>query len=252
MLANLLKNNPFLQKIYLERIKIYTPLILSKYKVLSLGCSCYIKIFMSSIGVNQETHFFDYIGTPMCTVNNLINDDFKNLFEYKDYKNMEVLSNVDDGYNITHKKHYLVIRHDFRQTHKKLTPNITFPEFRSFKDSYTRRIQRWKELLQNDKPILFMRYEQYPNFIKHDIFKDKFEKDELTYLQEFSNLIKTKYPHLKFNIIFFYSNIENSYYDDIHNIFVLKNNQTNYDFKNCHFKLHQICLENIDLLQKNL
>ncbi len=250
MLANLLKNNPFLQKIYLERIKIYTPLILSKYRVLSLGCSCYTKIFMTSIGVNQETQFFDYIGSPMSTINNLINNDFKNLFEYEDYKNMEVLSNVDDGYNITHKKHYLVIRHDFRQTHKKITPNVTFPEFRAFKDKYTRRIQRWKELLQYEKSILFIRYEQYTNFVKHDIFKDKFEKDELSYLQEFSSLIKTKYPNLKFNILFFYSNIENSYYDNIHNIFVLKNNQTNYDFTNCHNKLHQICLENIDLLKK--
>lgn len=243
------KNN-ILQEIT-QKANFYHP-ILSKYnKTLSLGSTCFTKKFMLSIGINQETEFFDYIGTPVWSITDLVNNDFKNIFDYNDYKNIKILSDKNDSYNITHIPYFLVFKHDFSQTHKQFTPAIKLPEFYAFKDKYLRRVNRFKYLLNTQSSILFIRYEQYKNYIIHDRYKDKYSKCELTQLRDFSSMLQQKYPNLTFHILFFYSDIENSFYDNDYNILILKNNKI-LTYDNCHEKLHQICVENIDLLNKYL
>lgn len=243
-------NNNVLEEIY-QKNKLYLP-ILSKYnKTISIGSTCFVKKFMLSIGINQETEFFDYIGTPVWSITDLINNDFKNLFNYNDYKNIKILCDKDDSYNITHIPYFLVFKHDFSQTHKQLTFPIKIPEFNGFKDKYSRRIIRFKNLLHNSSSILFIRYEQYKNYIIHDIYKDKYKKSELTQLREFSSMLKKKYINLQFNILFFYSNVDESFYDNDYNILILKNNKK-LTYDDCHEKLHEIYIENNDLLNKYL
>ncbi len=256
-------NKNVLEEIY-QKNKLYLP-ILSKYnKTLSIGSTCFIKKFMLSIGINQETEFFDYIGVPVWSITDLIHNDFKNLFNYHDYKNIKILSDKDDSYNITHIPYFLVFKHDFSQTHKQFTFPIKLPEFNRFNDKYLRRSIRFQNLLHTSSSILFIRYEQYKNYIIHDQYKDKYEKCELSQLRDFSLMLKEKYPHLHFNILFFYSNIENSFYDNDYNILILKNTQglsiggtpdgisKTFTYDNCHEKLHEICVENMDLLNKYL
>ena len=51
-----------------EKAFFYNPLI-SKYdKILSIGSTCFVKKFMLSIGINQETEYFDYINTPNMSI----------------------------------------------------------------------------------------------------------------------------------------------------------------------------------------
>ena len=238
-------------KIISEKNKFYHP-ILSKYnKTLSLGSTCFTKKFMLSIGINQETEFFDYIGTSVWSITDLINNDFQNIFDYHNYKNLKILNDKDDSYNITNVQHFLIFKHDFHQTHKQLTYPIKLNEFNSFKDKYLRRVTRFKNLLNTSTSILFIRYEQYKNYIIHDIYKDKYSKCELTQLRDFSSMLKSKYPLLQFHILFFYSNVDESFYDNDYNILILKNDKI-LTYDNCHEKLHEICLENNDLLYKHL
>lgn len=235
-----------------QKANFYNP-ILSKYnKILSIGSTCFIKKFMLSIGINQETEFFDYIGAPVWSVSDLIkNNKLNNIFNYNDYRNLKILSDKDDSYNITHIPYFLVFKHDFSQTHKQLTFPIKLNEFNGFKDKYTRRASRFTNILNNSSPILFIRYEQYKNYIIHDRYKDKYEKCELTQLRDFSSMLKLKYPYLQFHILFFYSNVDTSFYDNDYNILILKNNKI-LTYDNCHEKLHEICIENKDLLYKYL
>ncbi len=246
-----MNQNNILQ-IIAQKNNFYHP-ILSKYnKTLSIGSTCFIKKFMLSIGINQETEYFDYIGTPVWAMTDLIqNNKLDKIFNYNDYKNIKILNDKEDSYNITHIPYFLIFKHDFTQTHKKITQPLSFLQFNDFKAKYTRRATRFNNYLNNSSSILFIRYEQYKNYIIHDMYKDKYEKDELTQLREFSIMLKEKYPNLTFNIIFFYSNIENSFYDNIHNILILKNNKI-LTYENCHEKLHEICVENIELLNKYL
>lgn len=227
--------------------------ILSKYnKTLSLGSTCFTKKFMLSIGINQETEFFDYIGTPVWAITDLLKtNQLDKIFNYNDYKNIKILENKDDSYNITHIPYFLIFKHDFIQTHQKLTYPITNLQFNAFKDKYYRRALRFYHLLNNSSSILFIRYEQYKNYIIHDRYKDKYINNELTQLREFSLMFKEKYPHIRFNILFFYSDVESSFYDDIHNILILKNNKI-LTYDNCHEKLHEICIKNIDLIKQYL
>jgi len=227
--------------------------ILSKYtKTLSLGSTCFTKKFMLSIGINQETDYFDYIGTPIWAMTDLIkNNKLDKIFHYHDYKNIKILNDKEDSYNITYIPHFLIFKHDFAQSHKQFTQPLSFVQFNDFKAKYTRRALRFYHSLHHCNSILFIRYEQYKNYIIHDMYKDKYEKNELTQLCEFSFMLKEKYPNLKFNILFFYSNVENSYYDNIHNILILKNTKI-LTYENCHEKIHEICTENIELLQQYL
>lgn len=252
-----MNQNNLLYKKYL----FYHPL-LSKYdKILSIGSNCYTKKFMLSIGINQETDFFDYIGTPVWSITDLINNGFQNMFHYNDYKNLKILN---DSYNITHIPYFLFFKHDFTQTHKKITQPLSFVQFNQFKDKYTRRASRFHQYLNNSSSILFIRYETNKNYIIHDMYKDKYTKDELNQLRDFSIMLKEKYPNLTFNILFFYSNVDESFYDNDYNILILKNTQgLSIDgtpdgiskiltYENCHEKIHEICLENKDLLFKYL
>ncbi len=244
------KNNAL--QIIQEKALFYHPL-LSKYtKTLSLGSTCFTKKFMLSIGINQETEYFDYIGTPVWAITDLIkNNKLDKIFHYNDYKNIKILNDKEDSYNITYIPQFLIFKHDFAQTHKQLTQPLSFIQFNDFKAKYTRRALRFNHSLHHSDSILFIRYEQYKNYIIHDIYKDKYEKNELTQLYEFSFMLKEKYSSLKFNILFFYSNVEESYYDNIHNILILKNNKI-LTYDDCHEKLHEICVENIDLLNQYL
>ncbi len=244
-----MNHNNILEEIA-QKAHFYNPILCNYDKTLSIGSTCFIKKFMLSIGINQETEFFDYIGAPVWSITDLINNNkLNNIFNYNDYRNLKILCDKDDSYNITHIPNFLIFKHDFAQSHQKLTKPISFVQFNEFKEKYTRRASRFTNILNNSSSILFIRYEEYSNYIIHDMYKNKYEKCEYTQLCEFSNMLKEKYPNLQFNIIFFYTYVEESFYDDDHNILILKNDKIiNYD--NCHEKLHEICIENNDLLSE--
>ena len=178
--------------------------MLKKFKVLSLGYNCSIKLFLKQIGIEQETHFFDYIGSSMWAINELIENNFEDSLNLKYFKKMKILEEKESI--ITNSKYYLRFLHDFKLCAKKVnskaflgnTDTIT----KEFISKYTRRIERLINIFNGSQPIIFLRIEEPVNRIKYPQYADKFNNNELSYIINFSTLLKLKYSSLKFGIIF--------------------------------------------------
>ena len=201
--------------------------------ILSLGGNCFIKKYLNYIGVNQETNFFDYIGSSMWSINELFENDFSNLFNLDEYENFEIKKNVK---LVTNKRYYLIFKHDFS---KKYSIKSLFLKFT---EKYTRRINRLKDLLLNEKKIIFIRLEE--SLIDRIIYKeyeDKFKKSEFDYLKDFINIIKNKYPNLDFEIIYI-SSQENDIKEN--NIKIINLNNEILDWNNCAIKINNLFLSN--------
>ena len=83
-------------------------------KIISLGSNCYIKMFLESHLIKKETQFFDYIGSSMWSINELLKNDFKGLYDYKNFEKKHIL-NKGDIYIFTNNLYYLRFKHDFKQ-----------------------------------------------------------------------------------------------------------------------------------------
>jgi len=197
--------------------------ILSFDKIISLGCKCYVKLFLDSIKHKSETQFFDYIGSSMWAINDLFKDDFSGLFDkgIDELEKKKILYSGFDKYIITHKKYYLRFKHDFKQNcNSELKENIKLEDFNKVSEKYERRKERLINILQEDKEtLLFIRYEEnQENRIKYG--EDK--KSEIEYIYEFIDIIKQKYPLKKFCILFLSDTMENDDKRD-KNLIILKN-----------------------------
>jgi len=214
---------------------------INKYKILSLGYNCFIKKYINDIGISQETNLFDYIGTSMWTINKLFENDFIDLFNIDEYENIQILK--DGEKVITNKRYYIRFMHDFKNLqngndrklllnndNKKFIMNTLInynimdemkKRFNSFKETYIRRINRLKNILNTEKNILFIRFEEpQENRIIYNEYKENFKKLELEYIKDFSNIIKLQYPNLNFKIIYISNTHKLNYLKDF-NIIIL-------------------------------
>ena len=179
-------------------------------KYISIGFSCGPKFFISTVQ-DENYYVFDHIGTSMWSIIELINNNFKD-FSSKQYMTIMHITK-DDKPMYTNTKYYVRFLHE--QIKKKF-------DFKNFKNKYDRRIGRFFKLLEdygkNNKILCFLRTEEnHINRIIPDEHKDKYDEPEYYYLCEFSNLIKNKYPMMKFVIIYInYS--EKSDFDKDNNI----------------------------------
>jgi len=150
----------------------------SQNTILSLGPNCFVKEFIKFLGIQQETHFFDYIGSTLWSLCDLIEYDFKDVFKYSDYQNMRVLQ---DSYIYSNKKYYLNFKHDFPQKHEggEIRINTTF--FLQFQQKYQRRILRFKNLLESGVPLLFIRTDLNSNRFKNPIYQERDEAGDEIY-----------------------------------------------------------------------
>jgi hypothetical protein len=224
--------------------------ILKKYdKIISLGFNCYIKRFMEEQGIKQETNLFDYIGTPMWGVNELIENDFTELTSIDYFEKMNI-SSKEPEHIFTNKKYYFRFKHDnliaITGTNK-----VNINSFSKLKSTLERRIQRFNNTLSSPKKILFIRLEQdNTNRIVYEEYKEKDKIPELEYVISFSKIIKNKYPLINFDILFISKTNENKY-DTENNILIIKNTQ-NIVWKTCQTQLQKICKHNIDFIKKSL
>ena len=46
-------------------------------QVISLGSMCFVKLFLNKINKNQETHFFDWIGTSVWSIRLALENNFE-------------------------------------------------------------------------------------------------------------------------------------------------------------------------------
>lgn len=119
-------------------------------KVISVGHSCNCKHFIRSHGLSQDSYPLDWMVVDIksfikCIENKYdgILDDYEVLNELN-YKSLKIL---DRKYNFTS-------IHDIKHTEDF---NVAFPEFKS---KILRRVERWKEDIQNDS-VCFIRMNNF-------------------------------------------------------------------------------------------
>jgi hypothetical protein len=226
---------------------------IKNYKIISLGYNCFPKKYTIEIGISQETNLFDYIGTPMWSINKLFENNFVDFLNINEFENIQVFTNQK---MITNKKYNIKFPHDFPHITKKSNIVIHVPfknkdylkfkfkfiknnkfniskYFDTFKNIYERRINRIKNILSNETKILFIRFEEsQKNRIIYNSYKDNLKKLELEYLIDYSNIIKKAYPNLKFKIIYISSIFDINYIKE-NNIIILKLDEEDIDWNNC-------------------
>jgi hypothetical protein len=189
-------------------------------KILSLGSNCYVKMFLGSIKYSSETNFFDYIGSSMWSINELLKNDFNELFEggMNNFEKKKIM-NTGDKYILTHKKYHLRFKHEFKQKFNiPINDKINLEDFNKTKEKYERRKERLYEILNDKQTLLFIRYEEdFKNKVIY--YEDK--KSEIEYIYEFIEIIKQKFPLKKFCILFLSHTMENDKPNE--NLVILKN-----------------------------
>lgn len=197
--------------------------IFENYKIISLGYDCTIKMTWCK---NQETHFFDYIGSSMWSINELLQNNFEDALNLDFFKNLKI---TDSFYCMTNKKYYLRFLHDFKFTTqighvKKMTIKIPDEIKKLFIEKYTRRINRFYDLLNGNEQVLFIRKEEDLNRIKYPEYNEYIKYSEIYYIKECIKLLKKDYPNLNFKMIFLSFSQENRVEE---NLLILKTNLQN-------------------------
>ena len=91
-------------------------------KIISLGSNCFIKLFLNDINYKEETYFFDYIGTSMWSINELIENNFNDLFNKDKFEKKQILFLGKDKYIY---QYYLRFKHDVKQNFNSCENDIT-------------------------------------------------------------------------------------------------------------------------------
>jgi hypothetical protein len=165
---------------------------------LSLGYVCTVPSLLMGLNKRGDTCIFDRIGTPMWAVKELVENGFIGFFKqenlcYDDvFKGKKFL--VDTAYNIRHAGNERIINNP--KTYEEVKDRM-----KGFIDNFMRK-------LNEDKEIVFIRMEEpssYPDLgerIIQDEHVEKYSLAERYYVEQFAEMIKKKYPNLKFTILF--------------------------------------------------
>ena len=174
--------------------------------VMSLGYNCYTKLYLNSKKIEQETHFFDYIGTSVWTIIDLLNNDFEGVFDNENYEIMNVMKEGDDQYLVVNKKYFIRCKHEFKKSlvTKKFQEEMTidYNELNDFIEKMKRRKVRFMNLLTNNDSLLLIRYEEDPTG-RHD-FNEYDEKYTISYMENLkilSDMFKKINPEKKIIIL---------------------------------------------------
>jgi hypothetical protein len=241
--------------------------IIKEYQIIPLGYNCFVKKYLNYIGLSQETQLFDYIGSSMWGINKFIENDYKNLFDLNEYELLQINTNKIEKI-VTHKKYYFRFLHDLKDVPKKnyeiryinnkyskkiikIQNRNNDDLFKSFQEKYERRIIRFKNLLNTKNKIVFTRFdEKLDDRIMYDFIKDNYNKNEIEYLNDFSNIIKKINNNLEFYIIFISKNLQNSINNN--NIIILNDTENINNYENCDFKLNNLFNKNKDFLLSSI
>ena len=138
--------------------------------VISLGYNCYGKMYLNLKSINQETQFFDYIGTSAWSIIELLEKNFDGFFDKENYKLVNLMKHGDDQYIVINSLYFIRCKHEFKKSlNQKFTPDNVFEkkidenELYTFLETMKRRKERFMNLFSEDnKSILFIRYEEDP------------------------------------------------------------------------------------------
>ena len=208
----------------------------------SRGSSCFSRRFIDVCKMSNEYLFFDWIGSSMWAINELMASRFHGLDNINDYQPV-IIRPSDQKKIITHAEFYLRFLHDFSPY---MHARGLLPQDKKHAEliieKYRRRAERFIDVLSSLKELLFIRIEED---VKDRIIYEKYAqkpKDELQELFRFTALVKDLNPKLEFQVLFFSTSFETRQYID-ERIFVV-GHQKKMDWKSCATELSSIVQEN--------
>ena len=166
----------------------------------SLGHNCYPKLYFNFKKINQETQFFDYIGTSVWSIIELLENDFEGMFDKDNYKIMNIMKDGDNKYLVVNEKYFIRCKHEFKKT--LLNQNLDNEELNIFIDKMKRRKEKFMNMLSNNKSLIFIRYEE--DHTNRRVLKDYERKLETPYIDNLkilSNMFRKINPMKKIIIM---------------------------------------------------
>lgn len=220
---------------------------INEYNIIPIGYVCDVTSFTIQVNKRSKAYFFDRFGTPMWAVNELLQNDFKDFMMKENMKCERLFTNPDSPNILYDSKYY--IRFPVK--------NVNDERFSHLVESFKKRKDAFIELLSNtNDTILFIRSEEHTNYsdwgerIKLPEYEERYQHDEYHYLQIFSKLIKTKFPSLKFKILFL--NKKGKIIDKEHHIVGITAPILNYRDKNIGKEILSIIKSNDEFITNEL
>ena len=167
---------------------------------ISLGYVCNVASYIAAAHMRLTAHVFDRMGIPMWAIDELLQNNFED-FLLKSNLTCKTLFDSSQKKYVIDQKYYLRLM---------LTENSLSDEnfLDQFMSSTKKRIERLTNKINGSESILFIRseepssYADLGNRIIFPEYQEKYAKDELDHLRNFSDTIKKRNPQLKFKILF--------------------------------------------------
>lgn len=212
--------------------------LLKKYHMISIGATCSCKRYIAENIKKDMYQIFDYVGTSMWSIVELLKNDFDGLLSKEHIKMMQIKSVKESMY--TNEKYYVRFLHDLmgeRHIDKAIEKN-------------TRRINRFRELINGKESIIFFRIEEIQEGRKlYDMYEKYTKYPELYYVIEMSRWLKQN-KTLKFRIIHFGTN--QTKYDEDNNIIFINTDINNHGWDNCVKSMDAVMNDNRDVIEEGL
>ena len=207
----------------------------------SLGSSCFTRRFIEVCQMSDEYLFFDWIGSSMWAINELVQNRFEGIDQVQKYQPI-VIKKSDEKKIITHKEFYLRFLHDFPPfIHARGVRLYAEPEKNHLDQviqKYRRRADRFLNVIKSLKAILFIRIEEeVSDRISYPKYALK-QKNELQELFCFTEQVRKLNPELDFQVLFFSKSFETKRHEQ-ENVFVV-GHQVHLDWQNCAGELTQL------------
>jgi hypothetical protein len=162
--------------------------------VMSLGSDCYTRFFLNNLYGKKETQLFDYIGSSMWSINDMIENDFEGLTDVSNYSIRTIMK--DTPSMPVHERYNLRFLHDGRVIENRRRRRELKKDF---VDKLMRRAQRFKETIMSARNPLFVRVQEKTGIR----WKPKeFPADEMSELLRFRELLRTKYGVTQCTIVY--------------------------------------------------
>lgn len=197
-------------------------------EVISLGYNCYPRMYVNFIkSRNEKKNFFDNIATPAWAIQKLLENDFDGFFDKTKYNKIKIFNDSSIEY-LVNDPYYI-----------RFNNYSKFENLNDLINVFKRKKNAFLEILNSNKKILFIRYEEPMTSdiaalgttrIIYDQYKEYYNYNELYHMRELSKYLKQTYPTLDFHIMLIGNAMNTkieSQYDKENKIFVISNEQVN-------------------------
>lgn len=212
--------------------------LLKSYDMVSLGATCSCKKYITIYIKKDMYQIFDYVGTSMWSIIELLKNDFAGLLDKDKLVKMNIRSHNELVWtNVTYYVRFLHDLMDAKHINKTIEKN-------------ERRIARFKSLINQNKPLILLRLEEsQKNRIRYEQYNKYLDKTEHEYVVELSKWLKLN-TKLKFRIL--YLGTKDTHYDAVNNIIFIKTNIDEHTWNNCNITMNNLINENKDVIELGL